>query len=508
MKTGNQQFDFKAINNKYHVTIILFVLFTCVWILTNLDMSMLWQDEAETACVSRTILTEGVPKGTDGLNFFSQQEGREYGANYEWKLHPWFQFYWLALFLAFFEHTTFIARFPFAILGIATVIFSFFLTKRLWKDNRTAWFVALAFLFNIFFLLLVRQARYYAPVMLFSIYATWALLDILDGKKYGKVHYVIASLLFFQSQYLFAINFWIASLSYTYLFHRDKLKELGITIGVAALPSIPFLIWILDTPYGETLVQGSILEGFQHGFGQFLESFFSYVFEPIWLILLLPLYFFKDTLKGITKESEQILVFFLLLIVGNILAISLLVPEYHTHYLCAVIPFALILKGRINSWLSSYHIGIPIVIFAAVILYKGDILNYTKELRYSNFVGPVEGMVGFIKRETKASDKIAISFGDLPLKYYLPNRIYGGLAGDLPENLDSMKVIIIRQNAIDLMDQRVQQRLDTYVQANLKKFKAYALNVEDSPFENRENPSNHYYEALLVTNSLTIHKRK
>ncbi len=494
----------------FYVGLLLLALFSSYWILANLDFCMLWQDEGETVCVAETVLTEGIPKGTDGKNFFSQQEGREYGANYEWKLHPWFQFYWLALFFAFFEHTTFIARLPFALLGIATVLFSFFLALRIWKDKPTAVFVAAAFLLNIMFLLLVRQARYYAPVMFFSVYATWGLLDILERKKSGYVHYILASLLFFQSQYLFALNFWIASLIYTAFFHRAALKRLGTAIAIAALPSIPFLLWILDTPYAETLTDGSTSEEMLHGFSRFGGAFFDYILEPIWLMLLLPLFFLKSTLKkwDATKETEQILIFFLLIICGNIAAIALLVPEYYIRYLCVTIPFALLIKARIGGWLTKIHLAVPIILFIGITIYKGDMANYIKELQNEEgYVGPIEGMVNFLEKEAAPSDKIAISFGDLPLKFYLENRIYGGLAGDLPENLDSMDIIIIRRNAIDKMDRKIQERLNQYVQANQASFQAYRLNVEDNPFENREIPQDHYYETPLVTNPLVVNKR-
>ena len=84
-------------NPMHLLGIALLVLFSGVLILKNLDAGMLWQDEGETVCVAQTILTDGIPKGTDGVNNFSQQEGRELGANQEWKLHPWFQFYAVAL---------------------------------------------------------------------------------------------------------------------------------------------------------------------------------------------------------------------------------------------------------------------------------------------------------------------------------------------------------------------------------------------------------------------------
>ena len=512
-KTSNSEMEQSTTSTKpmyYLLALVLLVGITSAWVLANLDVGMLWQDEGETACVSRTVLTEGIPKGTDGINFYSQQEGREYGVNHEWKLHPWFQFYWLAIFLALFESTTFVARFPFALLGIGTVILGFLLARRLWKDEKTAWLVAIAFLLNVMFLLLVRQARYYAPVMFFALYATWGLLDILERKKIGFVHYILGSLLFFQSQYLFTLNFWIASLIYTGLFYKDRLKEVGGAIAIAALPSIPFLIWILDTPYGETLTQSASSEGLAYGLKRFGTAFFDGIMEPIWLMALVPLFFLKDNLKkwSITKESERILVFFLLMIVGNIVAIALLVPEYYIRYLCVTIPFALLLKGRIGGWLANIHIAIPVVVLLAVAAYKGDVANYWKEVKNESFIGPMESMVNFIQKEVDPSSKVAISFGDLPLKYYLPNyKIYGGLAGDLPENLDDMDVIVVRRNSIDKMDQKVQIRLYEYIQANSDKFQPYTLKVEDTPFQNRETLTEHYYETVPVTNPLVLYKR-
>ena len=202
------------------------------------------------------------------------------------------------------------------------------------------------------------------------------------------------------------------------------------------------------------------------------------------------------------------MIFFLLIICGNIAAIALLVPEYYIRYLCVTIPFALLIKARIGGWLTKIHLAVPIILFIGITIYKGDMANYIKELQNEEgYVGPIEGMVNFLEKEAAPSDKIAISFGDLPLKFYLENRIYGGLAGDLPENLDSMDIIIIRRNAIDKMDRKIQERLNQYVQANQASFQAYRLNVEDNPFENREIPQDHYYETPLVTNPLVVNKR-
>ena len=58
-------------------------------VLGRLDARLLWQDEAQTALVSETILEHGVPLGTDGKNFFSQEQGAEYGDGFIWRWQTW-----------------------------------------------------------------------------------------------------------------------------------------------------------------------------------------------------------------------------------------------------------------------------------------------------------------------------------------------------------------------------------------------------------------------------------
>jgi hypothetical protein len=60
-------------------TVLIFGLFLYF---TNLDNVYLWQDEAQTALISQTVLQGGIPKGSDGKNYFSQELGAEYGENY------------------------------------------------------------------------------------------------------------------------------------------------------------------------------------------------------------------------------------------------------------------------------------------------------------------------------------------------------------------------------------------------------------------------------------------
>ena len=101
---------------------IAIVVLASLLILWDLGDGVLWQDEAQTALVSRTVLTHGVPMGHDGRNHFSQELGAEYGESGVWRWHTWLPFYLLAVFFALLGESTTVARLPFALAGIGGVV--------------------------------------------------------------------------------------------------------------------------------------------------------------------------------------------------------------------------------------------------------------------------------------------------------------------------------------------------------------------------------------------------
>ena len=59
------------------VILIVILIGSEILLLANLGNQYLWQDEAQTALISKTILTDGVPRGYDGKNSFSQEGGAD-----------------------------------------------------------------------------------------------------------------------------------------------------------------------------------------------------------------------------------------------------------------------------------------------------------------------------------------------------------------------------------------------------------------------------------------------
>ena len=53
----------------------------------------LWEDEAHTALLARSILARGLPYAYDGLNWVTAEAGRDLDQNHLWRWSPWLQFY-------------------------------------------------------------------------------------------------------------------------------------------------------------------------------------------------------------------------------------------------------------------------------------------------------------------------------------------------------------------------------------------------------------------------------
>ena len=59
----------------------------------NISAQYLWEDEAETAILAKSVLKEGVPKTFDGKNRIYLHIKDSLRSGDIWTFHPWLQFY-------------------------------------------------------------------------------------------------------------------------------------------------------------------------------------------------------------------------------------------------------------------------------------------------------------------------------------------------------------------------------------------------------------------------------
>ena len=168
-----------------HVSYIilgLLLILTLFLIFKNLSNNYLWQDEAESAVLARSILEFGYPRAYDGTNIINPNIYSGFGKEYQWKFHPWAHFYLISLSHIISGENAFSSRLPFAILGFLSIIIVFLLAKKLFKKDNIALLSVLFLSTSIPFILHVRQCRYYGLQIFLVLTIIWIYLNILEKK--------------------------------------------------------------------------------------------------------------------------------------------------------------------------------------------------------------------------------------------------------------------------------------------------------------------------------------
>jgi len=473
--------------------------------LANLGDQRLWQDEAQTVLIAKTVMTDGVPRGYDGKNFFSQERGREYGHNYVYRWHPWFPFYLLAGVFAICGIDDLTARLPFALMGWATVPLCYWFARSLWQSRRAAVLAAVLLATCVPFLVLSRQCRYYSPCALFSLLGLIAYYQLVRRKRWAGIAFVVSATLLFHSLFFYWAVLVTAILIHAAIFHRERLRAVALWSGVTFLLNLPWLIWLLSPPtvgrYPEQMFPWYRPVAVAK---EYLVQIFRYVFSPIFVLLVAVFGIVsKVRAKRFVAASEDTVrsASLLLLFIGiNYAALCVVTPLHFFRYLAPAIPLLCLLAAKILDASMRLHWSLGIVALA-VIFGTGRLPDYFYEITHP-FVGPVDGMVLFLNRNGTPDDVVAITYGDMPLKLYTKMRVSGGLTGeDLRPALTADWVIFRHDTHCD-KDLEVMAYLATNLP--LQRYRKIVLDCRDTPYNNREDPEEHYYRTVTDAPHLII----
>jgi hypothetical protein len=166
-----------------------------VLVFTNLGRDYFWEDEGDTAVLALGILQKGVPVAWDGVNLAVPDFGQRLTGGFVMVSHPWLQYYLTAASFALFGETTFAARLPFALAGLATIVLVYIMALRLLHNRLAAISASTLLVLSVQFLLFSRQARNY------SLHALMTCLLVmqfhrLDSWRNAVLFAVIGILLF------------------------------------------------------------------------------------------------------------------------------------------------------------------------------------------------------------------------------------------------------------------------------------------------------------------------
>jgi 4-amino-4-deoxy-L-arabinose transferase-like glycosyltransferase len=469
-------------------------LLAVLLLLPNLGEPNLWQDEAQTALIARTIPHHGVPLGSDGRNQFSQELGREYGPGAVWKWHTWLSFYAVAASFACFGESTASARLPFALFGVATVLLAGATGRRLWGDPRPAAAGALLLALSVPFLILSRQCRYYAMASFFSLLGLFAYARLGTSRRAGWLLFAAAFLLF-HTHYVYVATLLASLLLHAFVCERPRLAPTLRVTAAVALVNLPWIVWFADVRPGGSGYWASVLDP-----GKALAYAAEYTrlalgtLFPAWLLLGVPLLLGLRRLRGERGLQPPPRVRSGLALLGiycavSVLVLSVLSPLLFYRYLAPLAPPLALLAGLLLAALarSSRLLAAGCVALFAL---GGGLRGYLYELGH-RLDGPLEVLADYLNEHARPGDVLAISYGDLPLKFYTPLRVLGGLTGEDLTPARQADWIVPRRHVNTEEDRRVRRELLEIVRGG--DYELLLLDVPDVAFENREDPRLHHF---------------
>ncbi len=487
------------------------VAIASAFLLVNLGDHYLWQDEAETALVGKTILSRGVPVGTDGRNAFSQEMAGDQKKNDPWRLHPWLQFYLVAGSFALLGADTFTARLPFALLGIGVVIATYLLTRELFGNRWTALNAAALLTASVPFLLLSRQCRYFSAIALFVMLGLWVYWRYLKSPGKSGLGLIASSTLIFHTFYPYFFLFSGSLIAHAALFRPDRLKSLLRALAVSALINLPWFLWFRATPgIRQSLLQpASIAERFLFFLGEIDEFVF-----PAWLpavaVILAATYYFRKRMAGV-KRKEALTTLLphasetsLLVTMALVAVLFFSVPSYtYFRYLIPVIPILTILAALIITSAFRIHSAFGLSLLV-IMIWIQPLDRFVYELTNS-YRGPIRGIVEYLQKHGSDRDTVLVTYEDLPLKFYTGLRIMGGLTGESLDGAAEADWIIMRKYMISSYEIPVRNFIRERIA--LENYTPVLIDAPDLPFENRESPREHHFETVKDETRVVIFKK-
>ncbi len=494
----------KKKHTEYYLLLLILGAALCLF-LANLGNHYLWQDEAQTALISKTILTHGLPLGYDGKNYFSQESGAEYGKNYIWKWHTWLSFYVLAAFYKLFGLSTFVSRLPFALFGIGSVFLTYQLCRAMWQDKRIAFTAAALLLVSVPFLILSRQCRYYSMTAFFSLWGLYAYIGLLSKKKYAYVAFILSLTLLFHTHYIYSATLLATVFLHALLFHRNRLLHLLFLTGIAILINVPWIVWLTGMKYGRygsSMFQITKILTFTT---RYLEQIARYIFSPYLLIIVLVVPIIKRIKTGSFFSRDRLfrqnLALLLLFIFVNFSALVLTVPSTFFRYLTPMIPVLTILVAMVVVAVAKIHISAAVLVLVAL-LATGNLRNYLYEITH-DYDGPIEGITNYLNEHGNDNDVVFITYGDMPLKFYTPMRIVGGLTAEDLSDADDPDWVIVRRHSPPRLG-RVIKHLQKIPLSN---YRDVVIDYPDIINENREYPAKHRFRTAVNEQRVRIYRR-
>ncbi len=452
---------------------------SAILVLFQLGSNCIWEDEAQTAVIAKNILATARPAASDGKNFVSifadHRDVRD--GLYIWQ--GWFPSYLAAGSMAVFGRSAAGARLPFAIAFVVFIGFYYNFLRR--RDDRPGhiWLTLFLTITCVPLLLHSRQCRYYALLPLLSLLVVDSYLSVLTkpNPKHLAMIVVWGTIFlnsFFPGAFLLAVALIID------LIRRRPagyvLKKLATAGAIILLLNLP-VAWFCRIWYR------------RFGTESFFNDPAAWGMYLLRYLLILNNYFFPFSVmvaacvlkwKSFSRKkffANELNFLFLVICATQLVGFAVLSDYPFTRYILGITPFLMFFAaGCIEAisfnkpwlvWLVAAVVTMTNVLnclplpllrhtklqdaqwtTAGIDLHfidpknvrfsfaRGEVkelINLTLEFPFLNYArslarpphGPIDLIVDYLQKNAGPTDRVKISYGDLPLMFHTDLTITG-----------------------------------------------------------------------------------
>ncbi len=438
----------------------------------NLNGKYLWQDEANTAVLAVRMLKYGRPLGYDGRNLLTNDNyaaedlstigarARDPKAAVEyyikrgdlrpdtsWIFHPWGQFIVAASGIEFLGRTTLGARLPFALAGLAAVAALYWLVRSVCGSALMALIACALLTGNAYWILHARQARYYSLSSLFLVLTLLGYFRWQRGARCGEVLFLAAAWCWFQVDYgtiwpVFTILFLESFINALVADRRNWWRPIAIG-AILASAIAPFAY------YYELWRRRSVQNmTWEYRFNGAVFNINHYVVPG--LIVLAAAVLILWRWRRLPELERRLVSVSCTVIVAMAFWVPSVAPDVFMRYVVTVVPLGCLLAAWALvhacgsyatrfAWLGAVVLAftpwlcLPLEVFIKPPVRINTGSNYRAELSLlgSELFGyqpdPNRLVVEWLQRNAAPTDEILINYEDMPLMFYLPNPIRGGV---------------------------------------------------------------------------------
>jgi 4-amino-4-deoxy-L-arabinose transferase-like glycosyltransferase len=508
--------------------VALITLLAAPLFLAGLGNTYLWQDEAQTALLGRSVLQHGVPMVGQGADSLSAVMGTDAGVKGIYFQISWLQAYLIAASFSVFGESSWAARIPFAFVGWLCVPLVAWAMRQAGTSRSSARLAALLISLNVPFIVSSRQARYYALTSALVLLVTGAYAGLARNTVLRFVTFTAAASLLVLSfdvtaigvLGVLALHWLIASRGEQHRFDR----RFWMAWGFAFLLLIGWLALSFTAPSRQSHAGFSVLiNRFRYGSSYYVGQINAHVL-PLPVLLTLGVLWRSSTTPDDRERfaHRHAAVLFSIVAIGGIGG-AMLSPFRFFRYAVPVIPIVLALgaigltalgsRGRVRQVFATAVVVALVTSTAPFVWshtlmatmaratgfvavrdriheYRLPLAQLVRELRDPPR-GPIAAIVEYLRNHARPDDVVVTSYGELPLKFHTRLTVYGGETAQLPpvdvaadwlwpRHLGSYREVRAAEEWID-------KELSNGTYAPIE------LPVSDRRWENREDPEEHIF---------------